>query len=60
MGEIILSGSKEREAGHDNLEQPFSRIGSTGLQARICREAAGATGTGSLKAGLDEEVMHVL
>lgn len=59
-GRDYSSGSKEREAGHDNLGQPFSGMGSIGLQAHICREAAGATGTGSLKAGLDEEATRVL
>lgn len=56
----MSSGSKEREVGRDNLGQIFSRMGPTGLQAQICMEAAGAAGTGCLKAGLDEEAMCVL
>lgn len=56
----MSSGSKEREAGCDNLGQFFSRMRPTGLQDQICMEAAGAAGTGYLKAGLDEEVMGVL
>lgn len=56
----MWSGSKEREAGRDNAGQPFSRTRCDGMEAHVCRGAAGTPGSRTLKAGPEEEAVLTL